>query len=164
MIDEKTFGIGKKKIGWEEVADLKTGEVRSSIKVAIFDTDIDWEKLWLRNLLFAIDLVGDKSMLVLKFFLSHRDYENKVLANKEMIVRETGISRKTVYRVIKRLLEGNVIRKLDLGFQVNPHIIFNTSQAKKKGISRFDIIASYYNYESKDKKGYEFREEILTGG
>jgi len=113
MVDNKTFGRGRKAVGWEEVVSLKTGEITNSVKMQVFDVDINWEKLWLKNLLFAIDLIGDKSMQVLVFFLDNRDYENKVLANKEMIVRGTGISRKTVYRVIKKLIEGNIIKELE---------------------------------------------------
>ena len=155
-INKTTFGRSKKKIGWEEVASIKTGEVSTNIKFRITDLDINWERVWLENLLFAIGLVGDKSVEVLMFFIENRDYENKVLATQETIVRQTGISRKTIYKVVKKLIESDVVRKLELGFQVNPHIIFNALAAKKKGITRLDVVMSYYNYEKKKKDVFTF--------
>ena len=159
-IEEKTFGRSKRMIGWEEVMSLKTGEVSTSVKFKIFDQDFNFEKIWIKNLLFAIGLVGDKSIGVLMYFLENRNYENKVLANKEMIVRHTKISRKTVYRVVKKLIGGDIIRPLELGFQVNPNVIFNSLDAKRKNITRLDMLISYYKYTPKPKKEFEFKEIV----
>ena len=155
MINNSTLGKQKRIIGFRELVDDKTGEIVISNEIEHEIKDINWEKIWLDNLLYAIGIVSDKGMRVLSYFLENRDYENKVLANKEMIIRHTGISRGTVYPIIKKLIEGGVIKELDLGFQVNPDIIFNTSEAKRKKIRRLDVILSYNRKEIKESKTYE---------
>lgn len=155
MINNSTLGRQKRIIGFRELVDDKTGEIVISNEIEHEVKDINWEKIWLDNLLYAIGIVSDKGMRVLAYFLENRDYENKVLANKEMIIRHTGISRGTVYPIIRKLIEGGVIKELDLGFQVNPDIIFNTSEAKRKKIKRLDVILSYNRKEIKNSNVYE---------
>ena len=155
MINNSTLGRQKRIIGFRELVDDKTGEIIISNEIEHEVKDINWEKIWLDNLLYAIGIVSDKGMRVLAYFLENRDYENKVLANKEMIIRHTGISRGTVYPIIRKLIEGGVIKELDLGFQVNPDIIFNTSEAKRKKIKRLDVILSYNRKEIKNSNVYE---------
>ena len=158
MINENTFGKGKRKWkGFKETIDTDTGEL---IVSNVFETDgkqdIGWETVWLKNLLHTLHLLNERGAAVLSYFLEHRDYENKVLVSKEMIIRDTGISRSTVYRIIDRLIEGDVIKQLEIGFQVNPNIVFNSLEAKKKGISRLEVVLRYKGYKVKDKKKFSF--------
>ena len=156
MINKHTIGRRKTHIKSEEIVDVDTGEIRIVKEFEHYDIDINWEKVWLENLLFAIGLVSEKATTVLCYFLDNRNYENKVYVNKKMIIDHTGISRNTVYRVISALINGNVIKEIDQGYQVNPDILFNTKAAKDKKIERLDVRISYYGFTPKDKKTFEF--------
>ena len=155
MINNNTLGRARSVMGFKELVDKETGEIIITNEIQHEIKDVNWEKIWISNLLFALNIVGDKAVKILMFFFENRDYENKVLANKQMIIRNTGISRMTVYRVIDKLIENNIIKQLELGYQVNPDIVFNTSEAKRKKIKRLDVILSYNRKEIKDKKTYE---------
>ena len=159
MINTNTIGKKKQAVGWEDLCNVNTGEIKSTVKMKLYDIDIQWEKVWVSNLLYALGIIGDKSIKILMYFIDNRNYENKVIANKEIIVRHTKISHKTVYKVVNKLLDADIIRELELGYQVNPHIIFNSLAAKKKGITRLDIVFSYFNYDSKSKKEFIFETE-----
>lgn len=160
MVSEKTFGNGKKVVGFRELVDHDTGEVVLTANMDIYKTDVNWEKVWLDNLMYAINLVSEKSGKILMYFIENRDYENKVLVNKEMVIRHTGISRGTVYPVIKKLIEGNIIKQLELGFQVNPNVIFNSQAARKKNIQRMDVVLSYYDSKVKGQKSSHYTEAV----
>ena len=149
MIDDKTLGKGKKIMGFKELVDPETGEIVMTGHFEHYDVDIGWEKVWLDNLLYAVGLISDKAMKVLLYFIENRDHLNRVVVTKEMVIRHTEVSRGTVYSVIARLLENDILKELELGFQVNPNILFDSAKAKKKKIRRFDVLMSYY---SKDKE------------
>ena len=158
MIDQTTFYLKKVFIGSEEITDVDTGEMRIVKEFAHKETDINWENVWLKNLLWAIGLVSDKSIKVLVFFIENRNYENKVFVNKRMVIDSTGFSKTTVYKVIDALESGNVIKKLvdETGYQVNPDIIFNTLEAKRKKINRLEVRVNYYGHKAINKRSFEY--------
>ena len=159
MIDDKTLGWGKKITGFTELVDSETGEVKLANEVKSSIVDVKWEKVWLHNLLFALGILSSSSLKVVMYFFEKRNYENIVFATKEMVIRQTGISRGTVYDVIKKLIKNNIIKELEMGFQVNPHIVFNSQKAKKEKITRLDVVMSYDGFNYKDKETIEVKED-----
>jgi hypothetical protein len=160
MIDENTFGKGRRKWrGFKEAVDPDTGELMiiSRFEQNV-EADVDWESIWKKNLLHALRIFKNPGISVFEYFLENRNYENKVFSNKEMVVRGTGVSRATVYRIIDKLLNADVIKKLELGYQVNPNIIFNSLEAKKKNITRLDVVLSYKGFKTKKKETFIFEE------
>jgi len=158
MINKHTLGKRKTHINSEETVDVESGEVRIVKEFEHYDIDINWEKVWFDNLLWMIGLVSDKTTKVLMYLLDNRNYENKVYVNKKMIIKQTGISKNTVYKVISSLIAGDVMKEIDQGYQVNPDVLFNTKAAKDKKINRLDVRISYYGYKPKKKKSFEYQE------
>ena len=156
MINDKTWGYGKKIVGFKELVDPGTGEITIVNKINRPVKDFGWEKIWLESLLKAFDILGHKPFFILKYFFENRNYENKVFTNKSMISRSVGVSRLTVYGVIEKLIENDIIKPIEMGFQVNPDIIFNSLEAHRKKITRLQVILDYHDYDIKDKKMFTF--------
>ena len=68
------------------------------------------------------------------------------------MARELDASRPIVYKALALLEENEVVKKIELGWHINPNIVFNPQEAKKKNMMRLDVLHSYYGHEKYNTK------------
>ena len=156
MIDHKTIKWKNRIVSTKRLWDEDTGEetfVRQLIKDV--PTDVNWQTVWLKNILFAYDIIGDKKVHVLSYLLGSMDSENKVICSISSIARHLEISRPTVQTTIDLLIENDIIKKLpEFGYFINPNIVFDKLKAQHNGVERLDILHTYMKKKIKPKENH----------
>ena len=143
--NKNTVATRKVKAGMRDMVDPKTGEIKKVQHYEIKDVDINWNKIWLGHLLDALEMVGNKKMLVVSWLLENRDKKtNEVIATQQEVMQSTGLSKKTISETFKVLQEAEVLSKIRNGrWQLSPNFIWQGD-----GDERMDILLTYNNQKS----------------
>lgn len=98
--------------------------------------DVNWYKVWLMDLVNVITMLGNKKMVVFEYLIENLQRNNNmIIATYRKIESETSVSRPTIAAVMKRLIEEDVIRKIQVGvYMLNPDIAAAGSHNKRKGL------------------------------
>lgn len=135
--------IGKKKF-----VDAETNEIQEMQVISVEEQDFNFHKLWLRNILTTVDLIGNQKMKLAFWIIEHLDYENKLIYSYEQMAKETGISLDTVKKTMKVLMECNFLKKKFGGcYIVNPDILYKGNHQ-----TRMNVLIQYSCIEKKKKK------------
>lgn len=104
-----------------------------------------WDIVYSKQLARMLDIIGDEKTRVLAYLLRKKDTYNLVNATLEKMATETGVSRKTVGRVMKIMQQQDFVNKVGNGkWRLSPRIICNGSKAVG--------MATINYYENEDKK------------
>lgn len=137
-----------KVVGKTEYIRKDTGEVEEMQVISVEEHDFNFHKLWLRNILTTVDLIGNQKMKLAFWIIEHLDYENKLIYSYEQMAKETGISLDTVKRTMKVLMECNFIKRKNGGcYIVNPDILYKGNHQ-----TRMNVLIQYHCIEKKKKK------------
>lgn len=127
--------IGKKKF-----VDAETNEIQEMQVISVEEQDFNFHKLWLRNILTTVDLIGNQKMKLAFWIIEHLDYENKLIYSYEQMAKETGISLDTVKKTMKILIECDFIKRKNGGcYIVNPDILY-----KGNNQTRMNVLIQYH--------------------
>lgn len=145
-----------KVVGKTEYIRKDTGEIEEMQVISVEERDFNFHKLWLRNILTTVDLIGNQKMKLAFWIIEHLDYENKLIYSYEQMAKETGISLDTVKRTMKALMECNFLKKKFGGcYIVNPDMLYKGSHQ-----TRMNVLIQYHRIEKKKKKSDSMLELI----
>ena len=145
-----------KVVGKTEYIRKDTGEIEEMQVISVEERDFNFHKLWLRNILTTVDLIGNQKMKLAFWIIEHLDYENKLIYSYEQMAKETGISLDTVKRTMKALMECNFLKKKFGGcYIVNPDMLYKGSHQTRK-----NVLIQYHRIEKKKKKSDSMLELI----
>jgi hypothetical protein len=138
--NKKTTVTRKVKAGTKNVIDEDTGELRKVPHFEVRDVDFNWNKIWLGHLLDCLEVIGNKKIIIMTWFLENRDKkDNMIHATQRMIAKETNVSLPTVTETITIMQEQNVLLKVRNGvYQLNPELIFIGDNPE-----RMDVLLTY---------------------
>jgi Firmicute plasmid replication protein (RepL) len=132
--------------GERRLIDSETGEIIPAQVVSKTAGDAGFHKIWLHEILELVDEVGNAKMRVLMWLLSKADAQNVILATHTEIAAETGVSAKTVARLMASLRAANVIiEKRRSMWRLNPKVIFKGDHDK-----RMAVLVKYYDERQGD--------------
>lgn len=140
---QKTTVKKVKVVGTKQFIDADTGELQTMQVSTIEERDFNFSKVWMRNFIATLDLVGNQKTKVAFWVIDHLDRENQLLYTYRQIAEESNISLETVRVTMSILLDADFIRKRNQGcYVVNPAIIF-------KGTinNRLNVLNQYRNTE-----------------
>jgi DNA-binding Lrp family transcriptional regulator len=114
-----------KVVGTTEYINTSTGEIEEMQIIRLEDKDFNFEKIWLAQILSAIDEISNQKMRLLTHLLKIRERSNNaVIRTIREITKETGISHATVANTLKVLEQHGIIkRKVGVIF-ISPDVIF----------------------------------------
>ena len=136
-----------KVVGTEQYINTSTGELEDMSVINVEERDFNFHKLWLHNVLNAIDLIGNQKVKLAFWIIEHLDYENKLTYTFRQIAEETGISLDTISRTMKALMECDFLRKKHSGcYIVNPDILY-----KGRHQGRMNVLIKYQDTKFKAK-------------
>lgn len=99
--------------------------------------DINFDKIWLNEVLTALEEVGNKKIKVANYILTHRDRStNYLIQTQREIAKECGVSLQTVSSTIKALERANLLCCKSGIYQVNPERIAYGGHNKRMAILR----------------------------
>lgn len=129
-----------KVIGTEQYLNISTGEVQNMGVVSIEERDFNFHKVWMRNFISTLEIIGNQKAKVCFWIIDNLNKENQLLYTYRGISDATGISLDTVAKTMKVLLDADFLRKGDVGYIINPDILFKGSRS-----GRMNILNEYHS-------------------
>ena len=131
-----------------ELLDVETGEkiTVNQITKRVYGSKNFW-KCYLMDFLTILGIVDSKQLDVLIYIIENtHPATNIFLGTYERIMNNTGVSRPTVAKIMKKLQQANFIQKIQNGaWCVNPQILVKGGDFKQQ------ILLSYYQDTGTDK-------------
>jgi DNA-binding transcriptional regulator YhcF (GntR family) len=125
MSEEKSTTKKTKVIGTQEYLNTTTGELEEMQIIRMEDKDFDFEKIWLGQILSAIDEISNQKMRLLTHLLRIREKSNNtVIRTIRELEKETGVSKDTISRTLVVLERNKIIRRKTGVIFINPDVVF----------------------------------------
>lgn len=122
-------------VGTHEFIDAQTGEIKKMQVSDIEDRDFNFHKVWMRNFISTLDLVGNQKTKIAFWIVDNLNKDNQLIYTYRQIAEKTNISLETVRITMKVLLDADFLRKVNNGcYVVNPDIVFKGERGKRLNI------------------------------
>lgn len=130
---------GQMVIGNQKYLNQETGEVENfTVIQKSFNTDFNFHKIWLEDLLNILNSFGNKKITILSHLLKiMRNEDNSLNFTMRSLSQDTGVSLQTCQTTVKELVENNVIRKdknISSLYIFNPDLIVKGNSNKRNKI------------------------------
>lgn len=119
-----------------------TGEYKEMYVTDVEDRDFNFSKVWMKNFLLAMDIVGNQKTKVAFWIIDHAK-GNMVIGTQRELAEEIGVSIQTLNSTFKLLMDADFLRRKQSGvYVINPDLVFKgTRQA------RLNILSEYHKAE-----------------
>lgn len=132
-----------KVIGEQQFIDARTGELKTMQVTDIEERDFNFHKVWMRNFISTIDLVGNQKTKVAFWIIDNLNRDNQLLFTYRQISEKTKVSLDTVRLTMGILLDADFLRKASNGcYVVNPDIVFKGERG-----SRLNVLNQFHDAE-----------------
>ena len=128
-----------KVVGTEEYINTRTGELEQMQVTSIEDRDFNFTKLWMKNFISTLDIVGNQKTRLCFWIIDHVDKENRLIGTYRTIASQSGMSLDTVRITMKLLMDADFMRKAQNGvYVINPNLVFKgTRNARMNVLNQF---------------------------
>ena len=135
-----------KYVGTEQYINARTGEIEDFCVTNIEERDYNFHKVWMRNFISTLDIVGNQKTRLCLWIIDHLNKENQLLYTYRQIAATTTMSLETVRTTMKILLEADFLRRINQGcYIVNPDILYKGSRN-----GRMNILNQYRDTTKKE--------------
>lgn len=126
-------------VGTQQFINAETGELQEMQVTSIEDRDFNFSKIWMRNFIATLDIVGNQKTKLCFWIIDSVDKNNVLIGTYRDIAEITGLSLDTVSRTMKILLDADFLRKKQNGvYIINPDIVFKgTRQARMNVLNQY---------------------------
>ena len=136
---EQTTTKRVKVVGTEEYINTRTGELEQIQVTSIEDRDFNFTKMWMKNFISTLDIVGNQKTRLCFWIIDHVDKENRLIGTYRTIASQSGMSLDTVRITMKLLMDADFMRKAQNGvYVINPNLVFKgTRNARMNVLNQF---------------------------
>lgn len=136
---EQTTTKRVKVVGTEEYINTRTGELEQMQVTSIEDRDFNFTKMWMKNFISTLDIVGNQKTRLCFWIIDHVDKENRLIGTYRAIASQSGMSLDTVRITMKLLMDADFMRKAQNGvYVINPNLVFKgTRNARMNVLNQF---------------------------
>lgn len=132
---EQTTKKKIKCIGTEQYINARTGEIEEMQVTSIEDRDFNFYKIWMRNFIATLDIVGNQKTKLCFWLIDHLDRDNKLIGTYRTIADKSGVGLDTVRITMKILLDADFMRKQQNGvYIVNPDVLYKGSRSGRMNV------------------------------
>ena len=128
----------------KQYLDMATGEIIHVDQIAkrVYGTKQFW-KVYLMDFLGVLGIIDNKQLDIFIYIAENTNQANNMfIGTYTKISKDTGASRPTISKIMKKLQENGFIKKVQNGvWLVNPNILMKGNDTKRQ------ILLSYYNSE-----------------
>lgn len=122
-------------IGKQEYLNHQTGEVEQFNVINTYDTDFNFEKIWLSHILDSLEIIGNKKIKVLNWLLENKNNDNLIIATHRKIAEKSNVSYPIVNQTMKALVASNALKKQQDGvYMLNPDFMFKGHNKKRMNL------------------------------
>lgn len=121
----------------------ETGEILEVIEHSKnFETDSDWKKAFCGRILYEVDELVNNNAKLLLWLFDNMDSQNRIIENYITISKKSNIPLISVRRGMKRLLDKNIIQKVQTGvYMLNPSLIAGVNSDKRANLLvRYNVL------------------------
>lgn len=154
MLTEDIFMGGQqtekkvKYVGVQQYINANTGEIENFCVTSIEERDYNFYKVWMRNFVSTLDIVGNQKTRLCFWIIDHLNKENQLLYTYRQIATATNMSLETIRITMKILLEADFLRRINQGcYIVNPDVLFKGSRN-----GRMNILNQYHDTKKETEK------------
>lgn len=133
-----------KYVGSEKYINATTGELVEMQVTSIEERDYNFSKVWMKNFISALDLVGNRKSKVAYWIIDNLNKENQLALNYRQIAEATGTSYQTVALTMRALTDADFLRKVGTCYMVNPDILFKGTRN-----GRLNLLSQYHEADIK---------------
>lgn len=145
-------------VGTQQFINVKTGEVEDFQVTSIEERDFNFHKVWMKNFINTLDLVGNQKTKLCFWIIDNLDKENQLCMTYRQISEKTNISLETVRITMKLLLEADFLRKINMGcYVVNPDILYKGSRS-----GRLNVLNTYTDIEKHEVSEMSVNDKIKS--
>ena len=136
---EQTTTKRVKVVGTEEYINTRTGELEQMQVTSIEDRDFNFTKMWMKNFISTLDIVGNQKTRLCFWIIDHVDKENRLIGTYRTIASQSGMSLDTVRITMELLMDADFMRKAQNGvYVINPNLVFKgTRNARMNVLNQF---------------------------
>lgn len=136
---EQTTTKRVKVVGTEEYINTRTGELEQMQVTSIEDRDFNFTKMWMKNFISTLDIVGNQKTRLCFWIIDHVDKENRLIGTYRTMASQSGMSLDTVRITMKLLMDADFMRKAQNGvYVINPNLVFKgTRNARMNVLNQF---------------------------
>lgn len=149
-----------KVVGTQQWLNPNTNQMEDFQVVLMEDRDFNFHKVWMHNIVMALDLIGNQKTKLAFWIIDNLNKENQLVMTYRQIAEKSGISLDTVRVTMKALIDSNFLRRINQGaYCVNPDVLFKGSRN-----GRLNVLLQYQALEStgKDSNVKPLRPENAT--
>lgn len=147
-----------KVVGTQQFINVQTGEVEDFQVTSIEERDFNFHKVWMKNFINTLDLVGNQKTKLCFWIIDNLDKENQLCMTYRQISEKTNISLETVRITMKLLLEADFLRKVNMGcYVVNPDILYKGSRS-----GRLNVLNTYTDIEKHEVSEMSVNDKIKS--
>lgn len=130
-------------VGTQKFVNTSTGEIVDMAVTDIEDRDFNFSKVWMRNFIATLDMVGNQKTHVAFWVIDHLNRENQLVCTFREMANQIGCSYQTVATTMKILQDADFLRKVQSGvYMVDPDILFKGSHKQ-----RLTLCMDYHSLE-----------------
>lgn len=145
-------------VGTQQFINVQTGEVEDFQVTSIEERDFNFHKVWMKNFINTLDLVGNQKTKLCFWIIDNLDKENQLCMTYRQISEKTNISLETVRITMKLLLEADFLRKINMGcYVVNPDILYKGSRS-----GRLNVLNTYTDIEKHEVSEMSVNDKIKS--
>jgi len=112
-------------IGREQYINQRTGELEEFTVMSVEDKDFNFHKIWLGQILYSLDIIGNQKTKLAFWLLEHMTNDNLIPMTLRQMSKESGVSLETVSQTVKALLDSNFLLRMNIGvYRINPDMVF----------------------------------------
>lgn len=138
--------------GTQTYINANTGEIEEMQVTSIEDADFNFSKVWMKNFIATLDIVGNQKTKVCFWIIDHIDKNNMLVATQRSLSEQIGVSYQTVSTTIKILLDADFLRKVQSGvYMVNPDVVFKGTRQKRLNVLNQYDSAEYIPLSDEEK-------------
>lgn len=143
-----------KVIGQQEYINAATGELEVMQVTSIEERDFNFSKIWMRDFIAKLDLVGNQKTKVALWIIEHIDRDNRLLATYREIQDDLGCSLTTVNETMSILMGVDFLRKVRSGlYAINPNVVYKGSHgARMNALTQYRELGAVENEPSRKER------------
>jgi DNA-binding transcriptional regulator YhcF (GntR family) len=145
-------------VGTEQFLNVSTGEIEDFQVIKVENRDFNFTKVWMKNFLISLGLIGNKKMKVCFWIIDNLDKENKLIYTQRQIAEKSNVALNTVMKTMYVLQNSKFLKKQNSGcYIINPNVLFKGTRN-----NRLNALTVFQATGVKEKKKSTIDDQIKS--
>ena len=145
-------------VGTEQFVNVSTGKIEEFQVIKVENRDFNFTKVWMKNFITTLGLIGNKKMKVCFWIVDNLDTENKLVYTQRQIAEKANVALDTVIKTMYVLQNSKFLKKQNSGcYIINPNILFKGTRN-----NRLNTLTVFQATNGKEEKKSTIDDQIKS--